>query len=45
MDLSILKRKISTFRSDGGKLRNVPDELLMEILAAWETWAGPSSGF
>lgn len=45
MDLSILKRKISTFRSDGGKLRNVPDELLMEILAVWETWAGPSSGF
>lgn len=45
MDLSILKKKISTFRSDGGKLRNVSDELLMEILMVWESWSGTSSGF
>lgn len=45
MDLTILKKKISTFRSEGGKLRNVSDELLMEILQAWESWVGPASGF
>jgi len=45
MDLSVLKRKVSTYRSEGGKLRNVSDDLLMEILAAWEQWTGPASGF
>lgn len=45
MDLSVLKRKISTYRSEGGKLRNVSDELLMEILNAWEHWTGPAAGF
>ena len=45
MDLAVLKRKISTFRSEGGRLRNVSDELLMEILSAWESWTGPTSGF
>lgn len=45
MDLTVLKKKISTFRSEGGKLRGVSDDLLMEILQAWETWTGPASGF
>lgn len=45
MDLGILKKKISTFRSEKGLLRNVSDELLIEILAAWENWSGPASGF
>lgn len=45
MDLIVLKRKISTYRSEGGKLRNIPDELLGEVLSAWEHWTGPSSGF
>jgi hypothetical protein len=45
MDLSILKRKISTFRTQKGKLTNVSDELLMELLLAWESWSGPASGF
>lgn len=45
MDLSILKKKISTFRSETGKLMNVSDELLMELLVAWEGWSGPASGF
>lgn len=45
MDMSILKKKISTFRSETGKLMNVSDELLMELLLAWEAWSGPASGF
>ncbi|MBK9039007.1 MAG: hypothetical protein IPL83_07590 [Bdellovibrionales bacterium] len=45
MDLEILKKKISTFRGDGGKVRNVSDELLVEILSAWENWTGPAKGF
>ena len=45
MDLEILKKKISTFRGDGGRLRFTDDGLLMEILAAWEQWKGPSKDF
>lgn len=45
MDLTILKKKLSTFRSEGGYLKRVSDELLMELLHAWESWAGPISEF
>ena len=45
MDLEILRKKISTYRSEGGKLRSVSDELLFEILTAWETWTGSGPEF
>lgn len=45
MDLVILKKKLSTFKSEKGRLMNVSDELLFEILMAWEQWTGPASGF
>lgn len=45
MDLEILKKKISTFRGEGGRVRITDDHLLMEILSAWEQWTGPASGF
>lgn len=45
MDLEILKKKVSSFRGDGGRVRKVNDELLMEILQAWEQWTGPAAGF
>lgn len=45
MDLAVLRKKLSTFKSDKGRLMNVSDDLLFEILMAWEEWTGPSSGF
>ena len=45
MDLEILKKKISTFRGDGGRVKNVSDEVLMEILLAWENWTGSMKRF
>lgn len=45
MDLAILKKKLSTYRTEGGYLKEVGDDLLIEILGAWEEWSGPSSGF
>lgn len=45
MDLEILKKKISSYRDDGGRVRNVSDELLLEILGAWEQWTGPGREF
>ncbi len=45
MDLEVLRKKISTFRGEGGRVRITDDGLLMEILSAWEQWTGPASGF
>ena len=45
MDTEILKKKISTFRGEGGRVSITDDHLLMEILSAWEQWTGPTSGF
>ena len=45
MDMDILKRKISTFRGDGGRVRITDDQLYMEILLAWEQWKGSSKEF
>ena len=45
MDLEVLKKRISTFRSEGGRVKNVSDEVLLEMLLAWEQWTGPGKGF
>jgi hypothetical protein len=36
MELEILKKKLSTYRGDGGYITGVSDELLLEILGAWK---------
>jgi hypothetical protein len=45
MDLEILNKKVSSYRDHDGKVRKVSDELLLEILQAWEQWTGPAKGF
>lgn len=45
MDLAILKKKLSSYKSDKGYLRNVPDDILYDILLSWENWSGPSPEF
>ena len=45
MDLTVLRKKISSYRTPKGRITKLPDELLAEILHAWEQWAGAPSGF
>jgi len=45
MDLTVLAKKISSYRSPKGQVRNLPNELLGEILHAWEQWTGSALGF
>lgn len=45
MELEILKKKLSTFKTAGGKVTNVSDELLLEILHNWELWSGSAHAF
>jgi hypothetical protein len=45
MNLTVLKKKISSYRTPKGRITSLPDELLGEILHAWEQWSGPAAGF
>lgn len=45
MDLTVLAKKISSYRSPKGQVRKLPNELLAEILHAWEQWTGSALGF
>lgn len=45
MELEVLKKKLSTFKGEGGRIRGVSDELLLEILSAWEQWTGTMKSF
>ena len=45
MDMAVLKKRISSYRTPKGRLTRVPDELLVDILRALEQWTGPGSSF
>lgn len=45
MDNSNLKKKLSVYVTDKGYLKNVSDEVLYEVLVAWENWSGSSKEF
>lgn len=45
MDLTVLSKKISSYRTPKGKITNLPNELLAEILHEWEQWSGAPSAF
>lgn len=45
MELEVLKKKLSTYRNNRGQVRGVPDELLLEVLNAWEHWGGSAKDF
>jgi hypothetical protein len=41
----ILKKRLNTFKSEGGRLRKVSDELLIDVLRAYEGWTGTYDEF
>lgn len=45
MELEVLKKKLSTFKTEGGRVTRVNDDLLLEILSAWEEWPGSAKDF
>lgn len=45
MDLTVLSRKISSYRTPKGRITKLPNELLGEILHAWEQWSGSPASF
>lgn len=45
MEVSTLKKKLSSFLTEKGYLKNVNDETYFELLKAWEEWTGSSKEF
>lgn len=45
MDLTTLKKKLSTYLSAKGYFTNVSDDVLFEVLVAWENWPGVTKEF
>jgi hypothetical protein len=45
MDMEVLGKKLDTYRNKRGQIVNVPDELRLEVLSAWEQWKGPAAEF
>lgn len=45
MDLEILKKKLSAFKGEAGRVRNVSNDMLLEVLSAWENWTGTGQQF
>ncbi len=45
MDLEVLRKKLSSFKGEGGRITKVSDDLLLEILSAWEHWSGSAKDF
>jgi hypothetical protein len=45
MDNTVLKKKLSTYLSPKGQLRNLNDDILFEVLTSWENWTASSAEF
>ena len=45
MEMEVLKKKISSYRTSAGKITRVSDELCMEVLRTWEEWTGTKRDF
>ena len=45
MENVVLKKRLSSFRSDKGSLAKISDDVLIDILFAWENWTGSSKDF
>jgi len=40
MDNAILKKRLNTYKSAKGTLKDVSNDVVLEVLRAWENWPG-----
>lgn len=43
MDHHVLKKRLNTFKSSKGTLRQVSNDVALEVLRAWENWPGTAA--
>ena len=45
METSVIRKRLSTFKTDKGYLKRVSDDVVMEVLRGWETWSGDAADY
>jgi len=43
MEITVLRKKLQTFKSSEGRLKRVSDDVIMELLRSWEQWPGSTT--
>lgn len=43
MDNAVLKKQLNTYKTTKGTLKRVSDEVVLEVLRAWENWTRTST--
>jgi hypothetical protein len=43
MDNAVLKKKLNTYKSPKGVLKGMSNDVIIEVLQAWQNWPGPTS--
>jgi hypothetical protein len=43
MENTVLKKRLNTYKSGRGRLSKVDDEVVMDVLRAWENWQGSTA--
>jgi hypothetical protein len=43
MENTVLKKRLNTYKSEEGRLNKVDDEVVIDVLRAWENWQGNTS--
>lgn len=41
----VFKKRLSSFRTENGRLTKISDDLLVDILRSWEAWTGTAKEF
>lgn len=45
MDNTVLKKRLNTFKSSKGSFTRISDEVIIDVLRAWEQWPGTTADF
>jgi len=43
MDYSVLRKKLNTYKSPKGVLKGMSNEVVLEVLQAWQNWQGSTA--
>lgn len=43
MENGVIRKRLNTYKSEGGRLSKVDDEVVLEVLRAWENWQGSTA--
>mgnify|MGYP003418446475 FL=1 len=43
MEHAVLRKRLNTYKTSEGRLQHVSDEVVMEVLRAWENWSGSTA--